>query len=123
MAVVLGPGAHPVQRRHRREHVVEPGGGKVFLRQFVAHPDGRGVLYKMQGLRQFEAVIAHPLAGGQERVQHRDGNGDGRRYVGAGQETRLAAVQVDPVLQVQRRQTVEILVIADAFGNRGVFGV
>ena len=112
---VIGPCAHPVERRHRREDVDVSLLRQILLRQFLAAGNRGGILDQVQCLAELEAIVANTLRRREEAIQHGDRDGDARWHIGAGQKARLATVQLDAARLVFGRQPVEVLIVANAF--------
>ena len=100
-----------------------PFSREVFLAELAARGDRGGVLHEVHGLAHLEAVVFHTLRSREQAIEHAGHDRDARRNVGAGQEARLAAVQIDAVFGVHRGKPVEVLVIADAVLDRQLLDV
>ena len=59
----------------------------------------------------------------EQAVEHGDRDRDARRNVRAGKKPRLAPMQFDTVLRIQRGEPVEVLIIADAVLDRQLLDI
>src|SRR5579863_9265254 len=99
------------------------GLARVFLAKLAAGRERRCVLNEMQRLTKLEAVVAHALRERKQHVEDADDDCDRRRDVRSGQKSRLAAVQLDTAREILGRETIEILIVANALLDRKFFRV